>query len=123
MIVQLDEPLADPAALNVLYISALARRHGVKVFLSGAAGDDIFSGYRRHQAVGLGRYWRRLPVRVRASLRRGSVGLQGFGTTGRRFARAFANADAEPERRLTSYFLWADSGRLQELLPLDIARP
>jgi asparagine synthase (glutamine-hydrolysing) len=36
MVGQLDEPLADPAPLNVLYISQLARRHGMKVLLSGA---------------------------------------------------------------------------------------
>ena len=36
MIEQLDEPLADPAALNVLYISQLARESGIKVLLSGA---------------------------------------------------------------------------------------
>ena len=35
MVLQLDEPLADPASLNVLYISQLARDHGVKVLLSG----------------------------------------------------------------------------------------
>jgi len=36
MVWQLDEPLADPAPLNVLYISELARRNGIKVLLSGA---------------------------------------------------------------------------------------
>jgi asparagine synthase (glutamine-hydrolysing) len=115
MIVQLDEPLADPAPLNVLYISSLARRHGVKVLLSGAGGDDIFSGYRRHQALGLERYWRGLPVHVRASLRRASASLPRFGVTNRRLAKAFAYADAEPGRRLASYFLWADDRRLKEL--------
>ena len=51
MIWKLDEPLADPAALNVFFISKLAREKGIKVLLSGAGGDDIFSGYRRHYAV------------------------------------------------------------------------
>ena len=48
MVWQLDEPLADPAPLNVLYISCLARDLGIKVLLSGAGGDDLFTGYRRH---------------------------------------------------------------------------
>ena len=48
MVFQLDEPLADPAPLNVLYISRLAREQGMKVLLSGAGGDDVFSGYLRH---------------------------------------------------------------------------
>ena len=43
MIFQLDEPLADPAPLNVLYISKLAKRSGIKVLLSGTGGDDLFS--------------------------------------------------------------------------------
>ena len=30
MVAQLDEPLADPAPLNVLFISQLAREHGIK---------------------------------------------------------------------------------------------
>ena len=48
MIFQLDEPLADPAALNVLYISQLARKQGIKVLLSGAGGDELFGGYLRY---------------------------------------------------------------------------
>ena len=51
MVKNLDEPIADPAALNVLYISRLAKEQGMKVLLSGAGGDDIFTGYRRHQAL------------------------------------------------------------------------
>src|SRR5437660_3841670 len=38
MVAQLDEPLADPAPLNVLYISRLAREQGMQVLLSGAGG-------------------------------------------------------------------------------------
>ena len=57
MIYQLDEPLADPAALNVMYISKLARENGIKVLLSGAGGDDLFTGYRRHYALMLERWW------------------------------------------------------------------
>ena len=56
MIFQLDEPLADPAALNVLYISQLARKQGIKVLLSGAGGDDLFTGYRRHYALEIDKY-------------------------------------------------------------------
>jgi len=55
MVEQLEEPLGDPAPLNVLYIARLARAHGVPVLLSGAGGDDLFAGYRRHEAV----HWQR----------------------------------------------------------------
>ena len=69
MIWQLDEPLADPAALNVLYICRLARQHGMKVLLSGAGGDDIFTGYRRHYALQQERWWGWLPKPARRALR------------------------------------------------------
>lgn len=48
MIYQLDEPLADPSALNVKILARCARDQGVKVLLSGIGGDDLFTGYRRH---------------------------------------------------------------------------
>jgi len=115
MVVQLDEPLADPAPLNVLYISQLARQHGMKVLLSGAGGDDLFSGYRRHRALDFERYWSGLPRPVRTGLRRASGRLTAFGSSGRRIAKALAHADSTRERRLTGYFLWADVVRIRSL--------
>lgn len=47
----IDEPQADPAPLYVSAISQAARSENIKVLLSGAGGDDIFSGYRRHTAA------------------------------------------------------------------------
>ncbi len=47
----LDEPEADPAALYVGAIAAAARQDGIKVLMSGVGGDDVFSGYRRHNAA------------------------------------------------------------------------
>ena len=41
MVAQLDEPLADPAPLNVLFISQLAREHGIK-YSSLELGEMIF---------------------------------------------------------------------------------
>jgi asparagine synthase (glutamine-hydrolysing) len=119
MIAQLDEPLADPAPLNVLYISQLARREGVKVLLSGAGGDDLFTGYRRHRALAFERHWGTLPRPLRAGLRRASGHLTRFGSPGRRAARALAHADAAPERRLTGYFLWTDAERLRGLFAVE----
>ena len=47
----LEEPLADPAPLYVQDICAAAKADGVTVLLSGTGGDDVFAGYRRHQAA------------------------------------------------------------------------
>ena len=44
----LDEPMADSAILATYALSKRAREDGVKVLLSGAGGDEIFGGYRRH---------------------------------------------------------------------------
>ncbi len=51
MVWQLDEPQADLAPINVSNISYHAKQAGIKVLLGGVGGDDIFSGYRRHQAI------------------------------------------------------------------------
>ena len=71
MILQLDEPLADPAPLNVLYISQLAREHGIKVLLSGTGGDDLFTGYRRHRAIQMQGMWSWLPLNHPSRIRSG----------------------------------------------------
>ena len=115
LIFQLDEPLADPAPLNVLYISQLARKHGIKVLLSGVGGDDLFSGYRRHRALMLERYWSWLPLAARTGLRRTTARTYQGGSFGRRLAKAFANADLPTDERLPSYFLWANVQRILEL--------
>jgi asparagine synthase (glutamine-hydrolysing) len=112
MVVQLDEPLGDPAPLNVLYISQLARKHGVKVLLSGAGGDDLFTGYRRHRALMLERYWGWLPASVRQGLCSLSSHLGRRSALGRHLTKAFAHAGLPAEQRLASYFLWADPSRV-----------
>lgn len=45
----LDEPVADPAAINTLLISEAARPQ-VTVLLSGQGADEVFGGYRVHLA-------------------------------------------------------------------------
>lgn len=53
---QLDEPTADPAPLLVTTISQQARQDGLKVLMSGTGGDDVLTGYRRHQSARLREY-------------------------------------------------------------------
>jgi asparagine synthase (glutamine-hydrolysing) len=48
----LDEPLADLSALGFLALSQLASQH-VTVALSGQGADELFGGYRKHQAAAL----------------------------------------------------------------------
>ncbi len=44
----MDEPLADPAAIALYFVSKLAREH-VKVVMSGEGADELFGGYRIYQ--------------------------------------------------------------------------
>ena len=108
MVAQLDEPLADPAALNVRYISHLAREHGIKVLLSGAGGDDIFTGYRRHRAVMTEGLWSWLPQSARAELERLTSGLDQQRPLFRRLRKLFSGASLEGDARLVNYFRWID---------------
>ena len=121
MIYHLDEPQADPAPLQALLISQLARQHGIKVLLSGAGGDDIFTGYRRHYALLQERYWTWLPQRARRALQYGSRRLPTATPLGRRVAKAFQYAALEGDERLISYFYWINP-QLQQGLYTDAVR-
>jgi len=44
----MEEPVCDPPAVSLHYVSKLARRH-VKVLLSGEGGDEAFGGYHTYR--------------------------------------------------------------------------
>lgn len=115
MVYQLDEPIADPATLNVLYISQLARRHDIKVLLSGVGGDDLFAGYRRHLAVSTEKWRLRLPASVRSGLETASGRLDQRRPFSRRIAKLFRGALLEGDARLVSFFIWTANADLKRL--------
>jgi asparagine synthase (glutamine-hydrolysing) len=126
----LDEPQADPAPINVLLIAEQARRDGYKVLLSGAGGDDIFSGYRRHWALKLERMWGWLPVGIRLGIARRSDGTQngkGFGgwlgrqPWFRRMNKVFVHANLPAEERLIAYFYWSGDQVRRSLYSPELA--
>ena len=113
MIYLLDEPQADPAPINALLIAERARAMGIPVLLSGAGGDDIFSGYRRHWALSFERRWAWLPRGIRGGVQSiasaaasGRAGVQS-NTLLRRLAKMFSYAGEEADRRMVSYFWWS----------------
>jgi asparagine synthase (glutamine-hydrolysing) len=120
MIRHLDEPQADPAPLNALFICRLAREQGIKVLLSGAGGDDLFTGYRRHFALQQERYWKWLPQIVRQGLGRLAGNLRTMTPLSRRLRKAFENAGLSSEERIVSYFFWVDPAVVRELLVPDL---
>ena len=121
MIYQLDEPLADPAALNVLYISQLARQQGIKVLLSGAGGDDLFTGYRRHYAVQIEKYWKWMPKGLRESLKSLTGNLDTSNHIKRRISKLFSGADLSSKDRLINYFRWTDTSIVESLFSPELS--
>jgi asparagine synthase (glutamine-hydrolysing) len=112
MLFHLDEPQADPAPINALFISRLARQHDIKVLLSGAGGDDIFTGYRRHYALMQEPWWSWLPAGMRRGLRAASGRIRPTSELSRRIGKAFRYADLEGDRRIAAYFHWIAPERL-----------
>jgi asparagine synthase (glutamine-hydrolysing) len=119
MVKTLDEPIADPAALNVLYISQLARERGIKVLLSGAGGDDLFTGYRRHYAWMTEHWWTWLPFKLRKILSRASSKLNQTNILSRRMSKLFSGACLEGDERLINYFRWNRRNDLERLYSLE----
>ncbi len=116
MIFHLDEPQADPAPINALFISQLARERGIKVLLSGAGGDDIFTGYRRHHALAREPYWSWLPPIAKRGLSRVSSAIRPTTEFRRRLAKAFRNANLPADDRIISYFQWISPDVLEPVL-------
>src|SRR5690606_2003621 len=96
LIMQLGEQQADPAALHMSHIAAAAKDRGIKVLLSGAGGDDVFSGYRRHSAIPLFRIMAKLPPSVRSIVEQ--LAWQFPGSSGlRRLVKLSAGAGLPPD--------------------------
>ncbi|MDA9993923.1 asparagine synthase (glutamine-hydrolyzing) [Burkholderiales bacterium] len=119
MVDQLDEPLADLSALNVFYISRLAREQGVKVLLSGCGGDDLFTGYRRHTALGYEKYWDWLPQLCLTGLKNLTRRLNQRYALSRRLRKTFSASGLDKDERLINYFRWTDRSDLTSLYSLE----
>lgn len=120
MIYHLDEPQADPAPIHVFLIAKLAREQGIKVLLSGTGGDDIFSGYRRHQALLLEPLWRAMPHFIRKQSAQFASTLLTNKRT-RRLAKLLTPAHLSPDERLIHHFYWNTEKMRASLYAPDIA--
>ncbi len=45
----MEEPVCEPPAISLYFVSKLARETGVKVLLSGEGGDEAFAGYPKYR--------------------------------------------------------------------------
>jgi len=116
MVGYLDEPLADPACLNVLFISELARSHGIKVLLSGVGGDDLFTGYRRHAMLALEPLWGAVPSPLHKLLGSATSRLAPRSVMARRLNKALASAAMTGDQRVSRAFAWGPPGVADRLL-------
>jgi len=119
MVFQLDEPLADLAPLNVKFISRAARDHGIKVLLSGAGGDDIFTGYRRHLALILDSYLNIFPNKALRLIEKLSSNLQSRNPLMRRLSKFSNGISLEGDERIINYFAWTSRKDLLNLFSSD----
>jgi asparagine synthase (glutamine-hydrolysing) len=110
----LDEPEADPAALYVGAIAAAARQDGIKVLMSGAGGDDVFSGYRRHNAAVLRAHLGPLARPIARLLR--AAPFPGNGALGRRLDKLRYMLAADDESFLSRAFEFNRSEQVQGCL-------
>jgi asparagine synthase (glutamine-hydrolysing) len=120
MVWQLDEPLADPAPLNVLAIARLARQQGIPVLLSGSGGDDLFTGYRRHQLWMAEQRLAFLPKWVRALVARAARQLPTSHTRTRRLRKALGQLDLTGDARIASLFEWLEPTWVDRVLTPDV---
>lgn len=115
MIWHLDEPQADPAPLNVYRIAELARTLGIKVLIGGTAGDDIFSGYRRHQALNLEKYYRFIPAFGRKLIKKIIQGINLNRPIVRQLKKLTSSIELSSLERLKNYFVWFPVSKVKKL--------
>ena len=122
LIADLDEPQADPAALLSSHISALAASVGIKVLLSGAGGDDIFTGYRRHLAARIDPLVGLVPQVIRDPLARAAAGRGGsLSTQARRIAKLLSTIGGGGDARTIARFEWLPAPSAAQLLARPVA--
>lgn len=106
----LDEPLADLSSLGFLALCELAVKD-VTVALSGQGADELFGGYRKHEAAAIVARWRRLPAPVRR------IGDLAAPMAPRRFRRAAYTLTArDPIDRLVHMSGRVDPGLRRRLM-------
>lgn len=122
MIWHLDEPQADAAPLNVLNICRYARSKGIVVLLGGSAGDDLFSGYRRHQAINLEKIFKWIPHVAKKGIKNGLGIFSGTSPVIRRLKKLTNDIEKDTYRRLGGYFAWLSYEDLIPLMQAEWAR-
>lgn len=114
-VLQMDEPLIDSAPLNVWYISRVAKLAGIKVLLSGTAGDDVLAGYRRHVALRYQRLWNWMPRSCFRSFGCLAGKLDQRSSFVRRMSKLMLSGGLRGNDAIVNHFLWATQGDTRSL--------
>lgn len=117
----LDEPLADPAAVNAYLIARAAREDGTVVLLSGQGADELFGGYRRHVAGRLLGALDALPGPARRALAGAGAAIPGgrpgrLGAALRRVRKLLEAAQGDADERFLRVSLAAPEDSLRRVL-------
>lgn len=115
-IYELDEPQADPAPFHVRNIAEMAADQGVKVLIGGAAGDDVFSGYRRHIALNYNGLLNLIPKPLNTVV----SWLPASNPLVRRMQKLTTSAGMSKAERMFSYFAWMKWSDVTKLFCADI---
>ncbi len=131
MVRHLEDPIADPAAINA-YLICTAARETSTVLLSGAGGDELFGGYRKYASQSLAESYQKVPSFLRRGIIEPLVGhlpvsVGGTGLRTFRFAKKFIrHASSDYFDRFLGYSTYYDSSELEELVggdPRDAGDP
>lgn len=126
MTYHLDEPIGDPAAINLFLMSQNANQNGVKVLLSGMGADEIFFGYRRHKALMLSEMAKKWPAPLRKTIHAAiqplpvKIGQRGLRLI--RWAKRFMDfANLPTEEAYQRSYSYYDQNGLQQLFNSGIS--
>lgn len=120
MIWHLDEPLADPAPLSVYNICCLAKQNNLKVLMSGAGGDDIFSGYRRHQALNYEWIFGMIPQSLGSPIIKLLQVVPQSNANVRRLIKVFRDINKNKHQRIAGYYEWMNFTTINSLFNHDL---
>jgi asparagine synthase (glutamine-hydrolysing) len=112
MVWQLDEPQADLAPINVSLISKYAKEMGFKVLIGGTGGDDIFSGYRRHQALLISEKLDIFPKSLLTTISSIIKSIPSVIPKVRRLQKLSRDWGAKDTHKLLGYFNWLPNNEL-----------
>lgn len=125
MVWHLDEPIADPAAINCYLLAKLAREDGTKVLLSGQGADELFAGYRWHLGPELMGRLSLLPRRLGRCIAGAAQFLPGaascqLGGTLRRMRKLLAGAGLDAVNQFVLYTQWTLAQERRRLIHPEI---